>query len=64
MYISYQQNNWAEWLLIAESAYNNKHHLSTERLLSFVNLRRYPNIYREGKELIQKIQKIDKFVQK
>ena len=38
------------WLPIAGFAYNNRQHSSTGRLPFFVNLRKYPNIYEEGKE--------------
>jgi len=49
---------------MAEFAHNNRQHSSTRRSLFLVNLRRYPNIYGEGKESTQNVQEIDEFIQK
>ena len=40
MYINHRQNNWAEWLAIAEFAFNNKIHMATKSSLFQVNYRR------------------------
>ena len=64
LYISYRQDNWVEWLPIAEFAHSNRQHLSTGRSPFIVNLRRHPNIYGEGKESTQKVQEVDEFIQK
>ena len=29
-YVNYQQNNWMEWLAVAEFQYNDKKHVTTE----------------------------------
>jgi len=44
LYCNYRQNDWAEWLSIAEFSYNNRIHSSTGRSLFLVNLGCYPNI--------------------
>jgi len=44
LYCNYRQNDWAEWLSIAEFSYNNWIHSSTEWSLFLVNLGRHPNI--------------------
>jgi len=38
--------------------------LNNRRSPFLVNFRRHPNIYGEGKESTQKVQKIDEFIQK
>ena len=37
MYVNHRQNNWAEWLAMAEFAFNNKVHMATKSLLFQVN---------------------------
>ena len=44
LYCNYRQNNWAEWLSIAEFSYNNQIHSSTGRSPFLINLGRHPNI--------------------
>jgi len=41
-YISYQQNNWMEWLVAAEFQYNDKRHVATGRIPFKLNFRRHP----------------------
>jgi len=43
LYCNYKQNNWAEWLSIAEFSYNNWIHSSTGQSLFLVNLGHHPN---------------------
>jgi len=43
LYCNYRQNNWAEWLSIAEFSYNNRIHSSTGRSPFLVNLGGHPN---------------------
>jgi len=43
LYCNYRQNDWAEWLSIAEFSYNNRIHSSTGQSLFLVNLGRHPN---------------------
>jgi len=44
MYVNYRQNNWSEWLAMAEFAFNNKVHTATKMLLFKVNYRREPRM--------------------
>jgi len=41
-YISYQQNNWTEWLVAAEFQYNDKRHAATGRTPFKLNFGRHP----------------------
>ena len=43
LYCNYRQNDWTEWLSIAEFSYNNQIHSSTGRSPFLVNLGRHPN---------------------
>jgi len=43
LYCNHRQNDWAEWLLIAEFSYNNWIYSSTEQSPFMVNLGRHPN---------------------
>ena len=43
-YCNYRQNDWAEWLSIAEFSYNNQIHSSTGQLPFMINLGCHPNI--------------------
>ena len=44
MYINHRQNNWSEWLAMAEFAFNNKVHTATKISLFKVNYSREPRI--------------------
>ena len=44
MYVNYKQNNWSEWLAMAEFAFNNKVHIATKMLPFKVNYRREPRM--------------------
>ena len=44
MYINHKQNNWAEWLAMAEFAFNNKVYTVTKTSLFQVNYGREPRI--------------------
>jgi len=44
MYVNHRQNNWAEWLAMAEFAFNNKVHIATKMLPFQVNYGREPRI--------------------
>jgi len=44
LYCNYRQNNWAEWLSIAEFSYNNQIYSSTGRSPFLINLGCHPNI--------------------
>jgi len=41
-YVNYQQDNWMEWLAIAEFQYNDKRHVATGRTPFELNFGRYP----------------------
>jgi len=61
MYVNHRQNNWAEWLAIAEFAFNNKVYTATKMSPFQVNYRREPrmgfDIRKKGKN-----KKAEKFV--
>ena len=40
MYVNYRQNNWAEWLAMAEFTFNNKVHTATKSSPFQVNYER------------------------
>ena len=44
MYVNHRQNNWAEWLAMAEFAFNNKMHTATKMSLFQVNYGREPRM--------------------
>ena len=44
MYVNHRQNNWAEWLTMAEFAFNNKVYAATKMLLFQINYRREPRM--------------------
>jgi len=44
MYVNHRQNNWAEWLAMAEFAFNNKVHTATKMSLFKVNYEREPRM--------------------
>ena len=41
-YINYQQDNWTDWLAVAEFQYNDKKHVATRRTSFELNFGRYP----------------------
>jgi hypothetical protein len=43
IYVNYQQDDWSEWLSLAEFAYDNQEHSATNCSPFFVNYRRHPN---------------------
>ena len=59
-YVNYQQNNWTEWLAIAESQYNDKKHVATRKTLFKLNFERYPW---KGDLVVQlEIPRVEKFL--
>ena len=42
VYVNFRQNNWSEWLSIAEFLYNDKVQISTGHSLFFVNYSCHP----------------------
>jgi len=44
MYVNHRQNNWAEWLAMAEFAFNNKVHAATKMLPFQINYGREPRM--------------------
>ena len=44
MYVNHRQNNWAEWLTMAEFAFNNKVYTATKILLFQINYGREPRM--------------------
>ena len=55
MYINYRQNNWSEWLAVAEFVFNNKVHTATKMLPFQANYGREPrmgfDIRKKGKNV-------------
>jgi len=41
-YMNYQQNNWTDWLAVAEFQYNNKKHVAMGKTPFELNFRRHP----------------------
>ena len=64
LYISYRQEDWAEWLPMTEFAHNNRQHSSTRKSPFFVYLGRHPNIHGEGEKSTGRVPEVDEFVQK
>ncbi|KAL5524963.1 hypothetical protein ACEPAF_8832 [Sanghuangporus sanghuang] len=42
LYINHQQSDWADWLALAEFAYNNHEHSATKLSPFFINTRMHP----------------------
>jgi len=51
LYCSYRQDDWTEWLPMAEFAYNNQIHSATGKSPFFVNLGHHPNCHDLAKRL-------------
>ena len=41
-YMNYQQDNWTEWIAVAEFQYNDKKYAATEKTLFKLNFGRHP----------------------
>ena len=41
-YVNYQQDNWTDWLAIAEFQYNDKKHVAIDKILFELNFGRHP----------------------
>jgi len=63
MFIDYRQEQWPEWLGIAEFAYNNKAHLSTQMMPFKANYRQDPRIGFKGRKK-EKYKGEKKFIEK
>ena len=61
MYINHRQNNWSEWLAIAEFAFNNKVHTVTKISPFQVNYGREPRIGFDIRKK-EKNEKVEEFV--
>ena len=44
IYVNHRQNNWSEWLAMAEFAFNNKVHIATKMSPFKTNNRREPRM--------------------
>ena len=64
LYCNFRQNDWTEWLLIAEFTYNNRIYSSTGQSPFMVNLGRHPNTGREIKEPTRELPGVEQFVEK
>ena len=59
-YVNYKQNNWTEWLAMAEFAYNDKKHTVTGRTPFELNFGRHPW---KGDLMVQtEISRVEKFM--
>jgi len=63
LYCSYWQDDWTEWLLMAEFAYNNQIHLATGKSPFFINLGHHPNTGREVERLEGNTPSVDAFLE-
>jgi len=61
MYINHRQNNWSEWLTMAEFAFNNKVHTATKMLPFKANYGREPRIGFDIRKK-RKNEKVEEFV--
>jgi len=61
MYVNHRQNNWAEWLAMAEFAFNNKVHTATKMSPFQVNYEREPRMGFEIRKK-EKNEKTEEFV--
>ena len=63
MYVNHRQNNWSEWLAMAEFTFNNKVHTATKISLFQANYERKPrmgfDIRKKGKN-----EKAEEFMRK
>ena len=41
-YVNYQQDNWTEWIAVAEFYYNNKKHIATDQTPFVLNFGKHP----------------------
>jgi len=63
LYCSYWQDDWTEWLPMAEFAYNNWIYLATGKSPFFVNLGRHPNTGREVERSEGNTPSVDAFLE-
>ena len=63
LYISHRQDDWAEWLSIAEFAYNNRKHASTGKSPFLINLGRHPNTGNETSGVERKTPSVEEFLE-
>ena len=63
LYISYHQDDWVEWLPLAEFAYNNRSYSSTGKSLFLINLGRHPNTSKEIEKSKERNPLADKFLE-
>jgi len=63
IFINHRQEQWPKWLEIAEFAYNNKVHLSTQIIFFKANYKQDPRIGFKGRKK-EKYKRAEKFVKK
>ena len=61
-YINYQQDDWTEWITVAEFHYNDKRHATTRQMLFVLNFGRYP--WKENLKIQTEIPKLEEFLMK
>jgi len=63
LYVSYRQDDWSEWLPLAEFAHNNQSHSSTGLSSFFINLGRHLNTGKEVGGTKEKVPSVDEFLE-
>ena len=58
--MNYQQDNWTEWLVVAEFQYNDKKHVATGQTLFKLNFGRYP--WKEDITMQMEFPKLEEFL--
>ena len=61
-YINYQQDNWTEWITVAEFHYNDKRHATTRQMLFILNFGRHS--WKKNLEIQTEISKLEEFLMK
>ena len=58
-YMNYQQDNWIDWLAIAEFQYNDKKHVATRRILFELNFERH--LWKDNLVVQMEVSRVEEF---